>query len=50
MGATGRMVLVHRTTEERPVISTEHLPSGLYRVMVRDELGAVMGVTWVKER
>lgn len=48
--ATGRMVLEQRTTEERPVISTEHLPSGLYRIVVRDEQGAVMGATWVKER
>jgi hypothetical protein len=48
--ATGRMVLVHRTTAERPMISTEHLPSGLYRILVRDERGAVMGATWVKER
>lgn len=48
--ATGRMVLEQRTTEERPVISTEHLPSGLYRISVRDDSGAVMGATWVKER
>jgi hypothetical protein len=50
MGATGRMVLEQRTAEERPVIGTEHLPSGLYRITVREELGAVMGATWVKER
>jgi hypothetical protein len=48
--ATGRMVLEQRTTEERPMISTEHLPSGLYRIVVRDEQGAMMGTTWVKER
>jgi hypothetical protein len=48
--ATGRVVLEQRTTDERPVISTEHLPSGLYRIVLRDEQGGVMGATWVKER
>jgi len=48
--ATGRMVLEQRTTDERPVIGTEHLPSGMYRITVREERGAVMGATWVKER
>jgi hypothetical protein len=48
--ATGRMVLEQRRAEERPVINTQHLPSGLYRIVVRDEQGAVMGATWVKER
>ncbi|MBL7963754.1 MAG: T9SS type A sorting domain-containing protein [Flavobacteriales bacterium] len=48
--ATGRMVLQQRTTDERPVIGTEQLPAGLYRITVRDEQGAIMGAMWVKER
>ncbi len=48
--ATGRMVLQQRTTNARPVIATETLPSGLYRIVVRDAQGAVMGTTWVKAR
>lgn len=47
--ATGRMVLQERTSEARPEIATEALPAGLYRIAVRDERGAVMGATWVKE-
>jgi hypothetical protein len=47
--ATGRMVQQQRTTDARPVIGTEALPAGLYRITVRDERGGVMGVTWVKE-
>lgn len=47
--ATGRMVLQQRTIYARPVIATEALPAGLYRITVRDELGAVMDATWVKE-
>lgn len=46
---TGRMVLQQRTSEARPVIGTEALPAGLYRIAVRDPQGAVMGATWVKE-
>ncbi len=48
--ATGRMVMQQLTNDARPVISTEALPAGMYRITVRDELGAVMGATWVKER
>jgi hypothetical protein len=48
--ATGRVVLEQRTADGRPVIGTEALPAGLYRVTVRDEQGAVSGTTWVKER
>ena len=47
--ATGRVVLEQRTADGRPVIGTEALPAGLYRVTVRDEHGAVSGATWVKE-
>ncbi|MBX2980600.1 MAG: T9SS type A sorting domain-containing protein [Flavobacteriales bacterium] len=47
--ATGRMVLQQRTTDARPVIATEALPAGLYRIAVRDEQGGMMGATWVKE-
>ena len=47
--ATGRMVLQQRTTDTRSVIATEALPAGLYRIAVRDEQGAMMGATWVKE-
>lgn len=47
--ATGRMVLHHRTADARPVINTEALPAGLYRITVRDERGGVIGATWVKE-
>ncbi|HRD51323.1 MAG TPA: T9SS type A sorting domain-containing protein [Flavobacteriales bacterium] len=46
--ATGRMVLQQRTTDARPVINTEALPAGLYRIAVRDEWGERMGATWVK--
>lgn len=47
--ARGRMVLQQRTTDARPVITTDTLPAGLYRIAVRDVQGAVMGTTWVKE-
>lgn len=47
--ATGRMVLEQRTSEERPVIGTEHLPAGLYRITVRDVLGGLMSTAWVRE-
>lgn len=47
--ATGRVVLQQPTAEDRPVIGTEELPAGLYRITVRDEHGGVMGATWVKE-
>jgi hypothetical protein len=46
--ATGRMVLQQRTTDARPVIATEALPAGLYRISVRDERGGVMSATWIK--
>jgi hypothetical protein len=48
--ATGRLVLEQRTADSRPVIGTEHLPAGMYRITVRDERGGVTGATWVKER
>lgn len=47
--ATGRMVLQQRTTDARPVIDTEALPAGLYRIAVRDEHGGSMSTSWVKE-
>ena len=47
--ATGRVVLQQRTTDARPVIATEVLPAGLYRIAVGDVQGAVMGTTWLKE-
>jgi len=47
--ATGRAVVQQRTTDTRPVINTEALPAGLYRITVRDERGAVLGAPWVKE-
>lgn len=47
--ATGRLVLQQRTTDSRPEITTEVLPAGMYRVTVRDERGALIGSTWVKE-
>lgn len=47
--ATGRMVLEERTTDTRPLIGTEVLPAGLYRITIRDDHGGVMGATWVKE-
>jgi hypothetical protein len=43
------MVLQQRTTDARPVIATEALPAGLYRISVCDERSEVMGATWVKE-
>jgi len=48
--ATGRMVLQQRFADERPVIGTEHLPEGLYRITVQDDQSGLMGATWVKER
>jgi hypothetical protein len=45
----GRMMLRSRTTGTWPVIDNEALPFGLYRVTVRDEHGALMSATWVKE-
>lgn len=47
--ATGRMVLQQRSADARPVITTQALPAGLYRIAVSNEQGAVMGATWVKE-
>ena len=47
--ATGRVVLEQRTTEERPVIDTDDLPAGLYRIAVRDDRGGSMSTSWVKE-
>ena len=48
--ATGRMVLQQRFADERPVIGTEHLPEGLYRITVQNDQGGLTGATWVKER
>ena len=48
--AMGRMVLQQRTADARPVIGTEHLPEGLYRITVQDDQSGLMGATWVKER
>ncbi len=48
--AMGRNVLELRTADERLVIGTEHLPAGVYRIMVRNEQGGSMSATWVKER
>lgn len=50
LDATGRMVLEQRTADARPVIGTEHLSAGMYRITVQDDRGDVMGATWVKER
>lgn len=47
--ATGRLLLQQRTTDARPLINTEVLPAGLYRVTVRDDHGGMTGTTWVKE-
>jgi len=47
--ATGRRVLQQRTSEARPVIATVALPSGLYRITVRNDQGAITGATWIKE-
>lgn len=49
LDATGREVLLQRTTEQQPVIRTEALPAGLYRIMVRTDHAAAMVGTWVKE-
>jgi hypothetical protein len=46
--ATGRVVLEQRTADGRPVIGTEALLAGLYRVTVRDEQGRVLGGMWMK--
>jgi len=42
--------LQQRFADERPVIGTEHLPEGLYRITVQNDQGGLMGATWVKER
>jgi hypothetical protein len=42
-------VLQQRATDARPVIATEALPAGLYKIIVRDEQSGVMGATWIKE-
>jgi hypothetical protein len=47
--ATGRMVQRHHTTDARPVIATDALPAGVYRVHVRDAHARVTSATWVKE-
>lgn len=47
--ATGRMVLQQLTTNTRPVISTEALPAGLYRMAVQDAQGKMMSAPWVRE-
>ncbi len=47
--ATGRVVLGQRTTEERPVIRTDALPTGPYLITVRDEEGGTIRAMWVKE-
>ncbi len=46
--ATGRMVLEQRTAEERPVIGTERLPSGMYTVRVVNRNGTVHHHQWIK--
>lgn len=47
--ATGRMVLQQRTADQKPMIDTEALPAGLYRISVRDAHGGSFGSSWVKE-
>lgn len=47
--AMGRVVLQERTTDARPVIATEALPGGLYRITVRGAQGGVMSAPWIKE-
>lgn len=44
--ATGRVVLEQRTAEERPVVGTALLPSGVYVVRVDDD---VRPLRWVKQ-
>jgi hypothetical protein len=48
--ATGRLVLRQRTADTRPVILTEALPEGLYRIIVHGAHGRPMGASWVKDR
>ena len=49
LDATGRVVIQQRTTDPRPLVSTEALPAGLYRISIRDGSGRLTGTTWVKE-
>lgn len=49
LDATCRVVNQQRTTDPRPLVSTEALPAGLYRISVRDGSGRLTGTTWVKE-
>jgi hypothetical protein len=46
--ATGRMVFEQRTAEERPVIGTEGLPSGIYTVRMVNGNGTMHRHQWIK--
>lgn len=46
--ATGRVVLEQRTAEERPVIGTEGLPTGMYMVRIVDRNGSTHHYQWIK--
>lgn len=46
--ATGRMVREQRTEDERPVISTEGLPAGMYMVRIVDRNGSTHHYQWIK--
>jgi hypothetical protein len=46
--AQGRQVLRQLLSEERPVISTAYLPSGIYHIHITDRYGRISGQRWVK--
>ncbi len=47
--AQGRLVLRQRISEERHVISTASLSSGIYHIHITDGLGRSSGQRWIKE-
>ncbi len=46
--ATGRMMMEQRTSEERPIIGTEGLPTGMYIIRIVDSNGASHHHQWIK--
>jgi hypothetical protein len=47
--AQGRQVLRQQLSEERPVISTAHLPSGIYHVHFTNGHGRTVSQRWLKQ-
>jgi hypothetical protein len=47
--AQGRQVLRQQLSEERPVVSTASLPSGIYHVHITNGHGGTFSHRWVKQ-